>query len=125
MLDQMKALGALAGLMRNKERLEEIASEFKARLETIDAEGSAGGGAVRVRVSGKMRVTSVHVDPAAIAGLETGDGGRAMVEALISQATNEALSRAQERVQSEARRMAQDLDLPDIPGLDRLIGGGA
>ena len=123
MLDQMKALGALAGLMKNKDRLREIADEFQRRLERIDVEGAAGGGAVRVNASGKMRITSVHIDPAAVAGLGVGDGGREMVQALVLEATNEALSRAQAMVQDEARRMAQELDLPDIPGMDRLLGG--
>jgi DNA-binding YbaB/EbfC family protein len=124
MFDQMKAFGAIAGLMKNKERIREIGEEFQRRLERIDVEGSAGGGAVRVSASGKMRVTSVHIDPAAIAGLGVGEGGREMVQSLVLDATNDALSRAQVRVQEEARRMAQELDLPDIPGMDRLLGGG-
>ncbi len=79
---------------------------------------------MRVTASGKMRVTGVHVDPAAIAGLETGEGGRAMVEALIGEATNDALEQAQRMVQEEARRLAAELNLPDVPGVERLLGGG-
>lgn len=123
MFDQMKALGALAGLMKNRERLQEIADEFRAKIERISVEGSAGSGAVRVTVSGTMRVTAVQVDPAAVVGMQTSDVGRDMVESLIQEATNEALERAQAMVQDEARRMARDLDLPDLPGMDRLLGG--
>ncbi len=123
MFDQMKAMGALAGLMKNRERLRELAEEFQSRLERIEVEGSAGGGAIRVLVSGKMRVTDVHVDPAVVAGLATGEGGRDMVQALVQEATNEGLQRAQAMVHEEARRMARELDLPDIPGMERLLGG--
>ena len=68
--------------------------------------------------------------PAAIGALgipagetEAAPSGGAMVQALVQEATNEALERAQARVQEEARRMARELDLPDIPGMDRLLGG--
>ena len=123
MFDQMKTLGALAGLMKNKDRLKELADEFRAKVDRISVEGSAGSGAVRVTVSGRMRVTAVHVDPAAVVGMQTSDVGRSMVESLIQEATNEGLERAQTMIQDEARRMAKDLDLPDLPGMDRLLGG--
>jgi hypothetical protein len=123
MFDQMKTLGALAGLMKNKDRLKELADEFRAKVERISVEGEAGSGAVRVTVSGRMRVTGVHVDPAAVVGMQTSDVGRAMVESLIQEATNQGLERAQALIHEEARRMAKDLDLPDIPGMERLLGG--
>jgi DNA-binding YbaB/EbfC family protein len=123
MFDQMKALGALAGLMKNKDRLKELADEFRSKVERISVEGEAGSGAVRVTVSGRMRVTGVHVDPAAIVGMQASDVGRDMVESLIQEATNQGLERAQALIHEEARRMAQDLDLPDLPGMERLLGG--
>jgi hypothetical protein len=126
MFENMKAMGALAGLMKNKERLKEMGEEFREKLSRMSAEGSAGGGAVRVTVSGQLRVQQVHLDPAVLAGLQTeGAGGKAMVESLIQDATNEAMSRIQVMVSEEARKMAQELGLPDMPGIEKLIGGGA
>jgi len=126
MFENMKAMGAIAGLMKNKERLKEMGEEFRAKLATMSAEGSAGGGAVRVTVSGQLRVQQVHLDPAVIAGLQVeGAGGKSMVESLIAEATNEAMSRMQVMVGEEARKMAEELGLPDMPGLQNLIGGGA
>ncbi len=126
MFENMKAMGAIAGLMKNKERLKEMGEEFRAKLARMSAEGSAGGGAVRVTVSGQLRVQKVFLDPAVVAGLQTeGSGGKAMVESLIQDATNEAMSRMQVMVGEEARKMAEELGLPDMPGLQNLIGGGA
>lgn len=122
MLDQFKAMGAVAGLLKDKERLREIADAFKAKLERIRVEGESGGGAVRVTVSGQMRVTNVHLDPALIAGLRADEGnGREMAQALIEEATNDALAKAQMLVQQEAQRQAEELGLPSIPGMASLL----
>jgi DNA-binding protein YbaB len=75
MFEQMKAMGALAGLMKNRERMAEVADEFKRRVERISASGEAGGGAVLVEVDGKMRVTSVRLDPSLLAGRRRTAGG--------------------------------------------------
>ncbi|MEQ9617020.1 MAG: YbaB/EbfC family nucleoid-associated protein [Phycisphaerales bacterium] len=122
MFDQMKAMGALAGLLRDKERVRQIAQDFEQRLERISVTGQAGGGAVRVTVSGKMRVTDVALDPALVAGMTHGEGGQAMAQALIMDATNDALLTAQMRVKDETQKMTEELGLPEIPGLNKLLG---
>ncbi len=128
MFDQMKAMGAVAGLLRNKEKLREISEDAQQRIAAIRVEGEAGGGAVRVTVTGKMHVEQVHLEPALIAGLradtEGSDAGRRMAETLIADATNEALRACQARIQAEIRSLAAEHDLPDIPGMGNLLGGG-
>ncbi|MEM1167491.1 MAG: YbaB/EbfC family nucleoid-associated protein [Planctomycetota bacterium] len=119
MFDQFKAMGAIAGLMRDKERLAELAEEFKGRLDGMSVTGAAGGGAVRVTVSGKLRVTEVQIDPAMATGLAH---DRVAGEALITEATNDALERAQRMVAEQARLFAEEHGLGDLPGMDR-IGG--
>lgn len=126
MFDQMKAMGALAGLLKDKEKMQRIAEEFQEKLERISVIGTSGGGAVRVTVSGKMRVTEVFLDPSLVAGMARGgegDGGREMAESLVREATNEALLLAQQRVKEEAQRISEDLGVPEIPGMDRMLGG--
>lgn len=122
MFDQFKAMGALAALMKDKERLREIGEDFKRRLEAIEVEGEAGGGAVRVRIAGSMEVRGVDIAPS-LAGSFAADGvTTAMAEGLIAEATNNALTLARQRVQEETQRMAEELGLPDIPGISNLLG---
>lgn len=125
MFDQFKALGALAALMKDKERLREVAERFRDRLQRISVVGSAGGGAVRVTMSGQLRVTDVTLDPALMAGLETGEGGRAMAQTLIQDAINDAIAQTQILVQQEAQRQAKELGLGDLgdslPGLPAIF----
>jgi DNA-binding YbaB/EbfC family protein len=120
MFDNLKALGALAGLMQNKDKVRAAAERFKDKLERINVTGTAGGGAVRVSVTGKLRVTDVSLDPALIAGLQAGEGGRAMAQSLIQDAMNDAMSRAQGLVHEEADKQARELGLPGLPGMDSI-----
>lgn len=127
--DQMKAMGAVAGLLRNKDKLRAISEEAKQRIDEIRVEGEAGAGAVRVTVTGRMIVEEVHLEPALIAGLrhDEGDGGRLMAQSLITDATNDALRKCQAIIQTTLRDLAREHDLPDLPGgagLDGLLGAG-
>lgn len=120
MFENLKSLGALAGLMQNKDKIRDAAARFREKLESIRVTGEAGGGAVRVTVTGKLVVLEVALDPALIAGLTTGDGGRLMAQSLIKDACNDAISRAQALVHQQADRQARELGLPGLPGIDAL-----
>lgn len=120
MFDQLKSLGAIAGLMQNKDKVRAAVERFREKLERISVTGAAGGGAVRVTVTGKLRVTDVSLDPALIAGLQAGAGGRAMAQTLIQDAMNDAIARAQTLVHEEADKQARELGLPGLPGADSI-----
>lgn len=119
MFDQFKTMGALAGLMKNKERLHEAGEELKARLAEIRATGEAGGGVVRVVASGDFKIVEVKLSDATAGASD--DRSRAMLEDLIAEATNEALRRARALAQGEVARMADELGLPGMPGLGGLL----
>lgn len=117
MFDQFKAMGAIAGLMKDKERLREAADRVKARLEAAEVTGESGGGAVRAVVNGTTTVLSVHVEPALAVGF--GDGAnRAMAESLIAEAVNDGLTRARVAAQKIIEEEAEAMGLADLlPGL--------
>lgn len=120
MFDQMKSMGALASLFKDKERMRELGEQFRRRLEELTATGEAGGGAVRVTVNGTMQVLDVQLSSALAEG--TGDGdARETAEQLIREATNDALRQARDMAHQEASSMARELGLPDMPGLSGLL----
>lgn len=120
MFDQMKAMGALTGLLRNQDRLREAGEELKARLDQARIHGEAGGGAVRVTVSGSLKVTDVTIDSSLLAA---GEADKGAAEALIAEATNHALEQARNFAQQEVAKLARDLGLPEIPGLQSMLTG--
>jgi DNA-binding YbaB/EbfC family protein len=121
MLDAFKMAGTLAGLMKNKEAIRAAAERIKSRLGEIRVTGTAGGGAVTVTVSGQMKVLSVELSPA-LAGHVADETSREMAQQLIADATNDAIAQAQARAQQEIAKEAQALGLPEIPGLQGLLG---
>jgi len=122
MFDQMKAMGALASLMRDKDRMAEISQRVQETLESVRVVGEAGGGAVRVVVSGKMNVESVELDPAMTQGMSSDDDSRLLAQILIKDAVNDANAKARVVLQKEMQRLSEELGLPDIPGVGGLLG---
>jgi DNA-binding protein YbaB len=118
--DSLKMAGALAGLMKNKDALKSAGERIKLRLAELRAAGGSGGGAVRATVSGDMKVISVTLEPAAMAGLND-PSSKAMVESLIAEAVNNAMDIAKAMAQREIAREAEALGLPNIPGLENML----
>jgi DNA-binding protein YbaB len=119
MFDSLKAAGALAGLMRNKEALAAAAARVQARLESLRVEGEAAGGAVRVTVNGKMKLTDVRIDP--VFAQHSLGPDPAAAGPVIAAAANAAIDRAQALVKEELQREAKNLGIDEIPGFDKLM----
>lgn len=113
-----KELGQLAGLMRSLPQLGKLREEmekFHQKVAEITAEGDAGAGMVKAKVSGKMEVLSVTLSDEALKG-----GDRELLEDLIRSAINAAIDRARQRVAEETSKMAGEMGLPpgmNLPGL--------
>jgi hypothetical protein len=126
MMGQFKMMGALAGLMKNQDRLREMSEELKQRLSDLRVSAETGGGAVRATANGKMRILSIDIDPTMFQGLASSgsDDDRILAEDLIAGAVNAALEKAQEAAQEEIASMMGDLGLGELPeGLGGLLGG--
>ena len=121
MIDQFKAMGAIAGLLKDKDKVKATADRVKSKLDATEVTGSAGGGAVRVTVSGSARVLAVHVEPALAAGFQD-ENSRGMAQALIAEAVNDGLRLARESAQVIVEEEAHEMGLADmIPGLRNLL----
>ncbi len=121
MFDNMKMMGALAGLMKNKDKLREAGLRIKEMAEATRVTGEAGAGAARVIVSGAMKVLSVELSPGLVLGMNADEKTRLLAGQLIAEATNDAIHKAQvkmkEAVDIEARALGFEGGLPNIPGL--------
>ena len=92
--------GNMANLMKQAQRMQRQMEEKQKEIEEKEWEGTAGGGAVTVKVSGKKEIVSVKlseevVDPDDIE----------MLEDLIVAATNEALR----QMESESSQVMESL----------------
>ena len=116
MFDKIKAMGAMAALLKDKERLRESAQRIKLRAAEVRAEGEAGGGAVRATVDGTMKVLKVEMQPALVAGMAADEKTRELAGTLIADAVNAAGKTAQEAMKVIMAKEAKEMGLPDLPG---------
>lgn len=87
------------------------AQQMQQQMEQVMAqtqvEGSAGGGAITVRMNGQKHVLQVHVDPSAASVGAGGDatGDVEMLQDLIAAAVNDATRRVDEALQGKLSGM--------------------
>ncbi len=125
MLDNLKSIASLGGLLKDLPKIKQRMAALKDNLGRQTVTGETGGGAVRVTATGLLRIVSVEVDPAMLAGLvdSTDPQDKAMAEDLITGAVNMALQKARELAEKEAAVVAGELGLPFPPGgLGGLVG---
>lgn len=115
MFDKLKAMGSIAALLKDKDRLRAAAERVKDATARARATGQAGTGAVRAVASGQMRILEIEIAPALVAGMAADDATRRLAGALIAEAVNDALNGAQALVQQELRKEARELGLEDLP----------
>ena len=114
-------LGMLADLMRNAGKLRESFEKAFESLAQIEVEGSAGGGAVTVKVNGRLEVVSVRIDPKLVA-----DGDNELLEDLVTAAVNAAMVKAREAAAKSLSSMTGGLPIglfPDLGGAAAGPGG--
>jgi DNA-binding YbaB/EbfC family protein len=111
-----KNLGDLAELMRTAGKLRETVEKATETLGQLQVEGTAGGGAVTVKVNGRQEVLEVRIDPKLLA-----DGDAELLEDLVAAAVNQGLTRAREAAAQSLSTLAGGLPLA---GLSGVLGSG-
>ena len=82
-------------------------NEAQAKLESIEVEGAAGGGLVKVRATAKGRILGVSIDDSLMVPAD-----KQMLEDLIAAAFNDARTKADRASEEEMGKMAQGLPPP-------------
>jgi DNA-binding YbaB/EbfC family protein len=77
------------------------------KLETIEVEGAAGGGLVKVRATAKGRINGVDIDESLLKPSQ-----KAMLEDLIAAAINDARAKADAAAAPELQKMTSGMPLP-------------
>lgn len=95
--------------LRQAQQLQARLAKAQQELEEMTVEGSAGGGVVRVVVSGKLAVQSVSIDPDAVDPDDV-----QMLEELVLAAVNEGLQKAQELAQQKMGALTGGLKIPGM-----------
>jgi len=97
------------------ETIQKQMTEMQGKLDTIEVEGVAGGGLVKVRCSAKGRVLGVAIDDSLLVPADKG-----ILEDLIAAAFNDARAKADSVSGEEMGKMQSGMGLPPgfkLPGM--------
>ena len=100
----MKDLNDILAMAQNVQNELQKAQE---NLDTIEVEGAAGGGLVKVKASAKGRIISVAIDDSLIVPSE-----KQMLEDLVAAAFNDARAKADAASSTEMSKMTSGMQLP-------------
>jgi nucleoid-associated protein EbfC len=100
--------GGLGNLMKQAQLMQENMKRAQEELATLEVEGQAGSGAVRVQITCRHEVRRIAIDPAAM-------DDREMLEDLMTLAVNDALRRVEATVQEKMAGVTAGMPLP--PGM--------
>ena len=96
-------------MLRQAKQLQQQMMKIQQELEESTVEATAGGGAVRAVVSGKLRVESLTIDPDAVSPDDV-----EMLQDLVMAATNEGLQKAQDMASSRMGAITGGLNIPGL-----------
>ncbi len=96
--------GNMNNLLKQAQKLQADMQKTQAELETKVLEGSSGGGAVVVTVTGKKEVTGIKINPDVLDDAE-------MLQDLVLTAVNDALHKVDDLTSAEM----QKFNIPNLP----------
>jgi len=105
----------IAAAQKAAEQIQTQMGEAQAKLDTIEVEGSAGGGLVKVRATARGRILGVAIDDSMIKVEE-----KQMLEDLVAAAFNDARDKADRKSAEEMQNIQGGMGLPpgfNIPGM--------
>jgi DNA-binding YbaB/EbfC family protein len=105
----------MAAAQKAAETIQKQMNEMQVKLDSIEVEGTAGGGLVKVRASAKGRILGVAIDDS----LMNADD-KQILEDLVAAAFNDARDRADRVSEQQMKDMQGAMGLPpgfNLPGL--------
>jgi nucleoid-associated protein EbfC len=100
----------IADMMKKASQMQAKVAEMQAQLEQVVVHGQAGGGAVKVTVTGKLSLKGVEIDPSLMQ-----PGEHEMLEDLIVTAFNDAKGKAEAAAAEAMKSVTAGLPIP--PGM--------
>ena len=91
-------------LMRQAQKLQQQMTDMNEQLDAAEYEAAAGGGMVKVKVTGKREVKEIVIDPQVVDPEDV-----EMLQDLVMAAVNEALRAGEEAREQQMSRMAPGL----------------
>ena len=94
-------------MLRQAQQLQAKLAKVQEELDNTVVEGTAGGGVVKITITGKLSIQSVKISPEAVDEID-------MLEDLVMVATNEAIDKAQKLAQDSLNSITGGMNIPGL-----------
>ncbi|NLJ24130.1 MAG: YbaB/EbfC family nucleoid-associated protein [Firmicutes bacterium] len=98
-------------MMKEVQKMQAEMTRIQEELGIKTVEATAGGGVVRVVISGHLEIKEIAIEPAAV-----DPDDLEMLQDLVMAAVNEAIRLAQEMSATEMEKVTGGIDLSGLPG---------
>ena len=96
-------------MLKQAQQLQQRMVKMQEELESATVEATAGGGVVKVVVTGKMTLESIEIDPEAVSPDDVD-----MLQDLVLAAVNEGLNKAQDMASKKMGSLTGGLNIPGL-----------
>ncbi len=96
-------------LMQQAQQMQQKMTMLQKELETRELETSSGGGAVKIKITGKQKIIELKLDKDAVDSSEIEE-----LEDLLVTAVNQAVNESQEMVSSAMSKVTGGLSIPGL-----------
>jgi DNA-binding YbaB/EbfC family protein len=101
----------IAQIAKMAQQMQSQMAKTQEELRDTTLDATAGGGAVRVVITGAGEVRSIEIDPTAVDPDEV-----EMLQDLVTAAVNDAIGKAKELERERMAAVAGGMGLPGLPG---------
>lgn len=102
-------MGNMQKMMKQVQKMQADMAKLQDELGNMTVEASAGGGAVKIIMTGKQEVQGIEIDPDVLNPEEVD-----MVQDLLMAAFNEALRKSQDMAAQEMNKITGGLKMPGM-----------
>ena len=99
--------GGMGQLMKQANQMQLRMKKAQEDIQKMEFEGTAGGGAVKVKVNGDHKIISLTINPDATSDVE-------MLQDMIMLATNDAVTIARETSAKEMEKITGGMNIPGM-----------
>jgi len=100
-------MGNMAGMMKKMQKLQGEMAKMQEELKTRTLEATAGGGAIKVVITGEKQIQSLKIDPTVVDADDM-----EMLEDLVVAAVNEAIKKVDDMMAQEMGKLTGGMNLP-------------
>lgn len=105
----MSKFNPLGSIMEQAQQLQERLSRLQEDAAAKTVEASSGGGMVTAKMSGKLELLSLRIEPEAVKS-----GDVEMLQDLVTAAVNQAIRQAQQLMTDEMKALTGGLKIPGL-----------